>query len=214
MNPDDDGPRVQGTPDEAVAVLDFWFGSGWRDGTVIDDPEREVMWWQGGVDVDAFIQSRFGVIHEQVAAGSLDDWARTPAGRLALIIVLDQFSRQIFRNRPEAFALDEPAQRCCLTGLEQSSDRALGPLQRVFFYMPLEHAEDRSLQLRSVRLFEQLVNDVSPDDRPRFERYLDFARKHRDVIERFGRFPHRNEVLGRDSHDDEVRFLRLEGRGF
>lgn len=214
MNPDVDGSPGDGAPAEAVAILDFWFGSGWRDGTVSDDPEREAMWWQGGPDVDAYIRSRFGDAHEQAVAGGLDDWALIPAGRLALIIVLDQFSRQIFRDRPEAYALDDRAQLLCLTGLDRGSDRALGPLQRVFFYMPLEHAEDRSLQLRSVHLFEQLVNDVPSGDRPRFERYLDFARKHRDVIERFGRFPHRNGVLGRESDHHEARFLRVEGRGF
>lgn len=214
MNPDDDGSLRERVPVEAVAILDFWFGSGWRNGAVVDDPEREAMWWQGGPDADAYIRSRFGEAHERAAAGGLDEWALTPAGRLALILVLDQFSRQIYRDRPEAYALDGRAQLLCLTGLDRGSDQALGPLQRVFFYMPLEHAEDRSLQLRSVHLFEQLLDEVSPDDRPRFERYLDFARKHREVVEQFGRFPHRNEVLGRESDHHEARFLRLEGRGF
>lgn len=214
MSPDYDGSADDGTPSEAEAILDFWFGSGWREGAVTEDPEREALWWKGGPDADAYIRSRFGQAHERAVAGGLDEWAVTPAGRLALILVLDQFSRQIHRDRPEAYALDQRAQLLCLTGLDRGSDRALGPLQRVFFYMPLEHAEDRSLQLRSVHLFEQLVDEVEPGHRPRFEQYLSFARKHRDVIERFGRFPHRNEVLGRESDHHEARFLRVEGRGF
>lgn len=210
------GNRVTGwmPPPEAVEVLDFWFGPGWRDGEVEEDADREAMWWQGAPAVDERIRARFTERHGQAFAGGLDHWAATPAGRLALILVLDQFSRQIHRDQPDAFAGDAPARRFCLEGLERGDDQALGPLQRLFFYMPLEHAEDFALQARSVALFETLLEAAPADQAARFRRYLDFAVSHQAVVDRFGRFPHRNAVLGRESSPAERDFLATRGRGF
>lgn len=209
-----DRVRVRMPPPEAVEVLDFWFGPGWRDGEVEEDEAREAMWWQGAPAVDERIRTRYTERHGQAFAGELDYWAATPAGRLALILVLDQFSRQIHRDRPEAFAGDAAARRFCLEGLDQGDDRQLGPLQRVFFYMPLEHAEDPALQTRSVALFETLPEAAPANQAARFRRYLDFAVSHQAVVDRFGRFPHRNAVLGRESSSAERDFLATRGRGF
>src|SRR5690606_17045287 len=148
-----------------------------------------------------------GAVLEDAGAGRLDGWARSPRGRLALIIVLDQLSRNIHRDSAAAFASDARAQALCMEGLERGDDRELAPLERWFFYMPLEHAESLELQERSVREFERLAAEAPAELQSALEAALDYARRHRDVIARFGRFPHRNTVLGRDSTPEEQAYL-------
>jgi len=201
-------------PMEASAVLDFWFGPSGQDNALVVSSDRDALWWQSDASVDRYIQTRFGDIHQEARNGGLDEWCTTPNGRLALILVLDQFSRHIFRDRPEAFAQDERAQLLCLSGMERGSDKALGLLQRVFFYLPLEHAENAAMQSTCVHMFELLLEQAPERHKERFQQYLEFAHRHQRVIDRFGRFPHRNEVLGRPSNHHEQRFLRTEGRGF
>jgi len=194
------------------SVLGFWFGVCGADGAI--DPGRRKMWFKSGAKHDVEIGERFGALHEQASHGSLDQWAATGQGRLALIVVLDQFSRHVHRGTAQAFACDPAAQKLALTGIEQSMDQLLAPAQRLFFYLPLEHAEDRVLQMRSVKCYEQLVRDVTDDWRRDYESFLDYARRHRAVIERFGRFPHRNAVLGRPSTAEELAFLKQPGSSF
>lgn len=184
-------------------VLDFWFA------------ETSVKHW---FDVDeAFdmrIRARFGNLEEAAAAGRLADWAATPSGWLAWLILLDQFPRNLHRGGRRAWAQDASAQQVALSGLARGDDRQLPPLQRVFSYLPLEHAEDMALQRRSVALFEALCRDAPVREQVRFSGFLDYARRHHDVIARFGRFPHRNAVLGRASTPEEVLYLAQPGAGF
>jgi uncharacterized protein (DUF924 family) len=190
-------------PPEASAVLAFWF-----------DPAHHSKWYDADAVFDAQIREQFAESIEQAASGKLIDWTATPSGWLALLIVLDQFSRNIYRNDSRAWAQDLRAQRLTLSGIEEGYDRQLPAIQRVFAYMPLEHAEDIGLQRRSVMLFDALCNDVPPDQRDSYSGFLDYARQHEAVIARFGRFPHRNAVLGRASTPEERVYLAEPGAGF
>jgi uncharacterized protein (DUF924 family) len=193
-------------------VLEYWLGGCGADGAL--DPDRRKIWFGGGDRHDAEIRERFGALHDAAARGRLVGLGATPRGRLALIIVLDQFSRHIHRGTPAAFAQDPAAQALALEGLSLGADRELIPAARTFFYLPLEHAEDAVLQQLSVEHFERLAAAVAPAWREDYASFLDYARRHRDVIERFGRFPHRNAVLGRASSPQEAAFLREPGSSF
>jgi uncharacterized protein (DUF924 family) len=204
---------VHQTPGAAMttpaAVLSFWFG---------DDPERPLanagQWFGGGPDYDEAIRARFAETVERAAAGELDAWKDSPEGRLAWIILLDQFPRNLHRDSGQAFASDALAQQACLDGIEQGHDRALPAAQRWFLYMPLMHAEDRALQRRSVELFEAQAAETDGEIGAAMANAAEFARKHAAIIERFGRFPHRNVDLGRETTAEEATFLEREGRGF
>jgi uncharacterized protein (DUF924 family) len=191
------------TPPEAVAVLAFWF-----------HPAHHDEWYAGRPAFDALIGEHFAHVVALAEAGTLMDWAATPQGWLALLIVLDQFTRNLYRRDPRAWAQDLRAQQLALSGIEEGFDRHLPAIQRVFAYMPLEHAEDMGLQQRCVALFDTLCNDVAPDERSRYDGFLDYARGHEAVIARFGRFPHRNAVLGRTSTPEELAYLAEPGTGF
>lgn len=186
----------------AQEVLEFWFAD-----------ENAVRWFVRDPDFDATVRERFGATLEAAAAGALDGWAATPRGWLALLIVLDQFSRNIHRGQAGAFGQDAAAQTLALEGLERRDDEVLAPLERVFAYLPLEHAEDLALQWRAVTLFRALALQASPQGRGQYENFLDYARRHCEVIARYGRFPHRNAALGRPSTPDELAYL-AEGGGF
>lgn len=193
-------------------VLDFWFGASGPDGAI--DSTRRKMWFKSGATHDAEIRDRFGLLHEQASFGRLDGWTATADGRLALIVLLDQFSRHIYRGTALAFAHDLTAQTLTLTGIDEGVDLKVAPVKRSFFYLPLQHAEDRALQVRSVECYERLLATVAPAWRKDYESFLDSARRHRAVIERFGRFPHRNAALGRPSTPDEIAFLEEPGSSF
>lgn len=186
----------------AQDVLDFWFAD-----------ENTVRWFVRDPQFDEVVRTRFGDTLEAAATGVLDPWTITPHGWLALLIVLDQFSRNIYRGDARAFAQDDRAQALVLAGLERRDDEALAPLERVFAYLPLEHAEDLALQWRSVTLFRALALQASPGARGQYENFLDYARRHCEVVTRYGRFPHRNAVLARPSTPDERAYL-AEGGGF
>ncbi|HZY33126.1 MAG TPA: DUF924 family protein [Rhodanobacter sp.] len=190
-------------PATAQDVLDFWFVEA-----------GAARWFAADAAFDAQIRARFGEAVEAAANGRLDDWATTPAGWLALLILLDQFPRNLYRDDPRAWAADASAQRVALSGMARGDDRQLPAVQRVFAYLPLEHAEDSALQRRSVELFEALLAEAAPERRQQFEDYLDYARRHREVIARFGRFPHRNATLGRASTPQETLYLAQPGAGF
>lgn len=197
---------------ELETVLRFWFGT---TQSAVDIAQRqEALWWKGGADTDAEIGRRFGELRQRAIQGELGDWLDSARGRLAAIILVDQFSRNVHRGRPEAFAQDGLARRWCLEALSQQADQALRPIERVFVYLPLEHSESRADQAQSVQLFEQLVREVPAEEQTLFEFYAGYARAHRDVIERFGRFPHRNAILGRPSTAEELAFLQQPGSSF
>jgi uncharacterized protein (DUF924 family) len=194
-------------------VLEFWFGACGADGAL--DPSRQKMWFGEGQRYDEGIRERFGALHERAAAGALDEeWKASPRGSIALVIVLDQFSRHIHRGTPRAFAQDPAAQRVTSAGVNRNLDRELIPAQRAFFYMPLEHAEDMELQRLGVRCFDGLAHTVPEARRQEYESFLDYARRHLAIIERFRRFPHRNAVLGRASTPEEIAFLKKPGSSF
>ena len=187
-------------------VLDFWFGA--PGSPESGKPRRE--WFVKKDEFDAVIRDRFGAAIEQALAGGLREWdAQGPQGTLARILVLDQFTRNAHRNTPLSFAGDALALAAAKSLVDSGADRELPPLQRAFVYMPFEHAEDAYMQERAVELFGMLAAE-----HPGFDEMLDYAHRHRGVIARFGRFPHRNEILGRASTLDEVEFLRQPGSRF
>ena len=155
------------------------------------------MLFRSGKHYDDEIRGRFGELHALACHGNLYDWAVIAPGRMALIVILDQFSRHIHRGTPQAFARDVAAQRFALEGIDNDIDLQLAPVQRAFFYLPFEHAEDLALQDRGVERHERLVAAVAEPWRKDYESFLDYMRRHRAIIERFGRFPHRNAILGR-----------------
>lgn len=160
------------------------------------------------------LRERFEPAVIAAGSGGLDDWASTARGRLALILLTDQLPRNIYRDTPDAFRLDPLARRLCCNGLERGDDRELRPIERVFFYLPLEHSENLDNQNRFVQLLKGLVAAVEPALTGTFEDFLDYGVRHRDVIARFGRFPHRNRILGRESTSKEREFLTQPGSSF
>lgn len=196
---------------EYQAVLDFWFGPGNQLAII---RRRQSLWWGKNPEIDAAIRSRFGAVLEAMRRGGHGDWLDSPEGRLAWVITADQFSRNIFRADPRSYAMDDMALKNALEGIANGHDKALWPLQRVFLYMPLEHSESLELQQQSVGLFESLVDEAEGELVESFKGFLDYARQHRDVIEMFGRFPHRNAVLGRCSTPAEIEYLQQPGAGF
>jgi uncharacterized protein (DUF924 family) len=193
-------------------LLDFWFGTDPDDAVVAK--EQAALWWSKNKQTDQEIRSRFEDQVRAAAQGELDPWARTARGRLALIILLDQLPRNIYRETARAFLHDEKALALSLEGLHLGMDRQLRPIERVFFYLPLEHSECLAHQERSVERFSDLVTTVPAEQKSTFEEYLNFAVRHRDIIERFGRFPHRNTTLGRKSTAEELAFLAEDGSSF
>ena len=191
-------------------VLSYWFPDGIDDA----DPEalrRQGQRWMGGVpEVDREITERFGDVLERARRGELDYWAETPRGRLALIVVLDQFSRHVYRGTPEAYAQDEEALRLALEGIDSGIDRELGAMERVFFWLPLGHSEDLAFHERGVIHAEEEATSAPPRRRALAEFGVFQAEAARDVIRRFGRHPHRNEILGRTSTPEELEYLRTE----
>jgi len=182
-------------------VLRFWFG---------DAPPyaTRAEWFRKNEAFDREIERRFGPAIEEALRGGLRAWEDSTQGSLARVIVLDQFTRNVFRNTPRAFAGDALALATARAMVASGRDRELHPVQRNFVYLPFEHAEDLGLQDESVRLFTQLdAESPAPDA-------LDYAHRHRAIVARFGRFPHRNATLGRESTPEEIAFLKEPGSSF
>jgi uncharacterized protein (DUF924 family) len=191
---------------KAQEVLDFWFGA---PGSATDGRQRRE-WFIKSDAFDEQIRQRFGAVIDQALAGGLREWdAEGPQGVLARILVLDQFTRNAFRNTPKSFAGDALALAAARELVDSGAHKALAPWQRSFVYMPFEHAEDAFMQEHAVALFTALAAE-----HPGFSESLDYAHRHRGVIARFGRFPHRNEILGRASTPEEAEFLRQPGSRF
>lgn len=197
------------TPD---SVLGFWFGP---PASATETAARQrTLWFGKSPENDAAVAERFALTLTQAAEGDLGHWATTPRGTLALVIVLDQFPHHVHRERREAFACDDRALALSLAAIDAGNDADLAPIERVFLYLPLEHAESIALQEQSVALFERLALEAGPQERALFEDFAEYARRHRDVIARFGRFPHRNALLGRASSPAEIEFLKQPGSRF
>ncbi len=190
-------------PAGAQQVLNFWFGELCSE----SDGQIRTQWFKKDDAFDAEIRGRFGDLIEKALAGELQDWQARPLGKLAALLVLDQFTRNAFRGEARSFAGDALALKIALDLLD--SGVQLAPQERWFALMPLEHAEDLAIQQRCVSEFEKLAADDA-----RLNDALNSARRHRDVIARFGRFPHRNAVLARESTPEEIEFLKQPGSGF
>jgi uncharacterized protein (DUF924 family) len=193
-------------PDAVTEVLDFWFGDGLRN----DWPssERKDLWFGGGAEQDQLIRDRFSAGVDAALAGDLSHWESRLPARLALVILLDQFTRNVYRGQARAFAGDARAQQLVLRTLEAGEDESLARVGRVFLYMPLMHAEDLALQDRCVERFTQLHATSPPELRDTLASNLRFAEQHRDIVKRFGRFPHRNAAMGRETTAEETAFLK------
>jgi uncharacterized protein (DUF924 family) len=202
----------------AQAVLEFWLGpTGSETGQI---PERMNDWFGADDDAaqlerrDQLVAARFGELVAAAQRGEHDAWAREPRGRLALILLLDQFPRNIGRGTPAAFASDSKALALTLEGLDARMDERLAPIESAFFLMPLQHAEDRALQDRSVIEYRRLAARVEAREREHFTNFADHAQLHRDIVARFGRFPHRNAILGRPTTDAEHEYLATDAPRF
>lgn len=198
-------------PVDAQRVLDFWFGSEPDDAIVAK--QKAGLWWGGNPAMDDDIRARFGGVVDKMPA-ERPDWTGTPRGMLATIILMDQFPRNVYRGTPRAFGFDGLARDSCRQALAQAVDGRLRLIERVFVYLPLEHSESRADQDDSVKLFSGLVHEAAAEVKELFAGYLRYAERHREIIVRFGRFPHRNRILGRASTDEEVAFLQTPGSSF
>lgn len=190
---------------QAQEVLDFWF-------LPPDNPDygqSRAEWFRKDDGFDAQIRARFGALIDAAIDGGLREWDATPHGALARLIVLDQFTRNVYRGTPRAFAGDAQALALAIALTQAEQDGQLPPMLRAFAYLPFEHAEDLAMQARAVELF-QLLSQAQPG----FDGMLDYAERHQEVIARFGRFPHRNAILGRASTPQELEFLRQPGSSF
>lgn len=187
------GQTARSQPCDLQEVLHFWFEE------IAPDS-----WWKKDPSFDAQVRSRFGATHRAAVAGELQAWRERPDGRLAEIIVLDQFSRNLFRDDARAFAQDGMALALAQEAVRSAADQQLDPQQRAFVYMPYMHSESLLIHEQALRLFDQ----------PGLENNLEFERQHLELIRRFGRYPHRNAVLGRESTAAEREYLQQPGAGF
>lgn len=202
---DEDQSRIE-------AILSFWFKEQELTAPQID--RRMDIWFGGDAILDHEIEKEFANDIEAASDGRLDHWANDSHGRLALIILIDQFRRNIHRGTADAFSMDKLALKLCVEGAMEKKDKSLTPIQRVFFYMPLQHAESRKVQAKSVEVYDRLAEAVSPTLRETFLTVAQFAELHRDIIDQFGRFPHRNVLLGRANTAEEDEYLAGDSPDF
>ena len=185
--------RVNKDSEMYKEIIDFWFN------------ELEPMqWWQKDEAFDLMIKSRFGELHDKAKSGELASWREIPLGALAEVIILDQFSRNIYRNKPEYFTCDSMAVTLTQFAIANGLDGQLSDIQKVFLYMPFMHSESKLIHIEAVKLFESVG----------IENNIEFEYKHKAIIDKFGRYPHRNEILGRESTEAELEFLKQPNSGF
>ena len=202
---DDDQARIE-------TILAFWFKEHELTAPQID--RRMDIWFGEDPVFDHEIEKEFADDVNLASDGKLDHWAAEPHGRLALILLIDQFRRNIHRNTAKAFSKDRLALKLCVEGAVEKKDKGLTPIQRVFFYMPLQHAESAKVQAKSVALYNRLAESVSPTDQETFLTVAQFAELHKDIIDQFGRFPHRNKLLGRKNTPEEDEYLAGDSPDF
>lgn len=197
---------------EPQRVLQFWFGPLSEDGFATDEYSEK--WWTKDPRLDERILRDFGSLHALLSAGARPPWMDDPEGLVAAVIILDQFSRNMFRDTPAMYAADERALSLCYEGLALGFDRRLKAAHRVFLYMPLMHSERLACQERVVELFASLLEQCEGPRKQMLEENHRFAVAHRDIVARFGRFPHRNDILGRKSTPEELEFLTQPNSSF
>jgi uncharacterized protein (DUF924 family) len=193
--------------DDIQRVLDFWFS-----GSALDSPQvdsRMERWFGSEPGLDDEIRGQFGALVQDASDEELMDWTETAEGRLALIILLDQFRRNIFRGTADAFKMDKLALKICIEGTMNNDHGKLSEMQRMFFFMPLQHAESLKIQDKSVDIYNALADSVSGTLRETFRTTAQFAELHRDIVAEFGRFPHRNPILGRKNSKAESEYLSV-----
>lgn len=204
--------------EQVDAILAFWFGADWESMSAPDIAQaQQALWWSKNPDIDAECRTRFEPLLKQAAANQLADWADSPRSMLALILLLDQFPRNIYRGTPQSFDFDELARQHTHLALAMGQDQELPLIARVFIYLPLEHSEDIDDQEYSLQLFRALAKEAreaGAEHKKHFDGFADFAKKHHAVVERFGRFPHRNKILDRASSAEEAEFLQQPGSSF
>lgn len=186
-------------------ILKFWFGH--VEETIIPSENRARIWFAENPQVDTEIKSLFAFELERAIKGEFAHWETVPHGQLALIILLDQFSRHVYRNKPEAFAQDDYALSICQRGIEHHKDHDLSLIERVFYYFPLLHAEHIRCQELAIQSYQVLVELAFPETRIIYESFFKFANHHYNIIRRFGRFPQRNAILSRKSTAEELDYL-------
>lgn len=187
-------------------VNKFWFGQ--VEQTIVPSEHRAKLWFGEDVRVDEELRLKFNLLLDQSIHGDYDSWLSSPRGQLALLIVLDQFSRHIYRGSPLAFSQDSRALRLCLQGLKEEADHHLSLIERVFYYFPLLHSEKLDNQDHAVHCYYQLGELAFSETRIIYDSFLKFANHHYNIIQRFGRFPQRNRILGRESTPEELQYLR------
>ena len=202
---DDDAARIE-------AILSFWFKEPNLSAPQID--RRMDVWFGEDPVFDHEVKKEFADDVDLASEGRLGHWADEPRGRLALILLLDQFRRNIYRGTAEAFALDNVAVKLCVQGIVEKKNKGLTPIQQAFFYMPLQHSESAKVQVKSVEIYNRLAEAVSPTFRETFETIAQFAELHHDIIARFGRFPHRNKLVGRPNTPEEDEYLAGDSPDF
>lgn len=190
---------------KSEAILNFWFGP--LTGPEHFPANKASLWLAGSPEFGRQIRELFAEEIRLAAIGKLNPWRQTPRGRLALILLLDQFPRHVYRNKPQAYAFDAMAKALVLEGIQLGDDKKLYPVERAFFYLPLQHAEDINLQNQSVSLYQQLVSEAAESMKPQMEAFLRNAILNQQIINRFKRFPHRNKSLGRQSSSQEMIYL-------
>jgi len=187
-------------------ILLFWFGPLNKQG--LSATEQHGLWFKSSENTDKEIAELFAGVVEQALSGALDDWANSDRGLLALILLLDQFTRNIYRGTPEAFSGDSRALGLARAAIAKKRQQNMPLIHRVFLYLPLEHSEDLNTQQQCVALYDEMATATGLDQMAGFLRY---AAAHCDVIEKFGRFPHRNAILGRPSTVDEIQHIKTHG---
>jgi uncharacterized protein (DUF924 family) len=192
--------------DKIHDLLNFWFGDLGR--ADLPSSDRTNLWFGESDKLKKEMTAIFDKEYKAAISGELDDWCKTPRGRLALIILLDQFSRWAYRNTPNAFIQDKLAQQICIEGLKEKMDKSLTLIERVFFYMPLVHAEESGIQDQAIQLFQSLVSLSMTETTQVYQLFLAYAYAHFRVVKEFGRFPQRNQILGRVSTEAEIAFLK------
>jgi len=197
---------------EIERVLEFWFSDAEQNALKIDS--RMERWFGSDPVFDDRVREEFGDLVGRASSGELMDWTETPAGRLALIIVLDQFRRNIFRGTGGAYARDQLALKICIEGTVREDYRRLAPMQRLFFFMPLQHAESLKIQEKSVQIYTAMADKASGTLKETFLTAARFAELHRDIVAEFGRFPHRNAALGRENTPAEAGYLAGDAQTF
>lgn len=193
-------------------ILEFWFGE-LNDHD--DYPlEKSKLWFRKDDSMDEHIRDRFSASMDRVATYPLETFLSEPRRALAAILLFDQFTRNSFRDTPDAYDYDRDALEITRKGIDATVDQSLRLIERAFFYMPLMHAEIKSVQKLSLRKYKDIVAEATPRFKPHAENFYKYAEMHADIVLRFGRFPHRNGILGRKSSDEEEAFLRLPGSSF